>query len=215
MQAGVLLIAVFSLQIAQAPVAAAQTDRQDATTSIESRHSPANDPLAGLNQAVVSEPNRIEIRFERAKLLEERGRLEAAMKDYRWVLDHYPERPEAYNNAARLRAMQGKFDEAIALLEQGMSTNPIYRTMLANLREIYNSLARHAYQSALREPRSAEDILPFNPQVGVELQAMELNERAGGSMVPGTAHDGSPGDTIEDQSSGARPDHSKLAAREE
>lgn len=124
-------------------------------------------------QAMLSDhPGNPHLRFERARLLEVRGLHDQAMADYRWLLDHYPELPEAYNNMARLLALQGDIDLAITTLEQGMATNAAYHKMFTNLRTIYDTLAQRAYRSALHEPESAEDV-ESSRGTGIQLIAAE------------------------------------------
>ncbi|MFT7531183.1 MAG: hypothetical protein ACI9FD_002194 [Gammaproteobacteria bacterium] len=113
--------------------------------------------------------NSPQLRLKRALHFENQGLIEDARKDYFWLIDHFPQRPEAYNNLARLLARDGHLDQAVELLEQGLSTHKIYREIANNLTKIYSALATRAYQKALIEPIDQKSVEPFNENIGLEL----------------------------------------------
>lgn len=139
--------------------------------------------LQALNEAVAASGNQAEPRFRRARLLESLGLVDDAMRDYRWLLDHYPERPEAYNNMARLLAASGDLAQAITVLEQGMATHPVYQQIFANLRELFAAMARRAYQAALHEPESASAMAEADRPITVDLRGVDSLDGAPGHRV--------------------------------
>jgi tetratricopeptide (TPR) repeat protein len=142
-------------------------------TSAQVVTSTESDELERLDHNIALQPDRVDLRFDRARVLESLDRTEEAMLEYRWLLDHYPERPEAYNNMARLLAHTGETQQAIALLEQGLATHPVYQLMFNNMRKLFDSMAQQAYQAALKEPESHDEALLSDKVVHVELKGVE------------------------------------------
>jgi tetratricopeptide (TPR) repeat protein len=154
-----------------------------------------NGPTAGqperLDLVLVENPGHVVSRLERARSLEKLGETDAAMADYTWLMEHRPDLPHAFNNAARLLASKGKHQEAIKLLERGIATDPIYATMFSNLREIFASLASRAYRAALEEPDSPDDVSEIDEPLVMELKRVEPTQTdvASGSIGDALAAD--------------------------
>ena len=127
------------------------------------------------------------------------------MRDYRWLLDHRPERPEAYNNLSRLLAARGELTRAIALLEQGLTTDPVYQLLFENLRTLYGAMAQRAYRDALKEAGTPDEVAPLDEEFSVDLKPVEsLETPAGTPAMQG-------GTTVEAAVEGTN----RMAAREE
>ncbi|MGE4646795.1 MAG: tetratricopeptide repeat protein [Arenicellales bacterium] len=90
-----------------------------------------------------------ELLFARADVLASSGRHQEAEQAYRELITRYPGRPEPYNNLARLYSLQGKLEQAAALLRAGLYTDPSYRVLFDNLSQVYAEQAARAYRHAM------------------------------------------------------------------
>ncbi len=170
--------------------ATAQTTTTTPPATEAARPDDGTADLARVNEEIARHPGRESSRFERARILENLALPDAAIQDYRWLLDHRPERPEAYNNLARLLAARGELPRAIALLEQGLATHPVYHLLFENLRSLYGAMAQKAYRDALTEAGSPEEVAPLDEEFGVELQPVESMAPSDTSPLPGAASSG-------------------------
>lgn len=165
-----IFISLYYIAIPSLSAATDQESTPQITNSSESSTKAA--ALAQLDHQIALQPDRVDLRFERARVFEALEQTEAAMREYRWLLNHYPERPEAYNNMARLMAKSGELEQAIALLEQGLVTHPVYQLMFENMRTLFDSMAQQAYRAALNEPESNDETVALNNLVSVELKGI-------------------------------------------
>jgi len=90
-----------------------------------------------------------ELLFARADELASSGRHQEAEQAYRELITRYPGRPEPYNNLARLYSLQGRLEQAAALLRAGLYTDPSYRILFDNLSQVYAEQAARAYRQAM------------------------------------------------------------------
>ncbi|MFH2055686.1 MAG: tetratricopeptide repeat protein, partial [bacterium] len=77
-----------------------------------------------------------------ATLYDEAGDLASAEEYYRKALAVDPELPESLNDLAMLLAYQGRYDEAIQLLERGVANDPGSRVTRFNLASFYVEVGR-------------------------------------------------------------------------
>ena len=138
------------------------------------------EPLAELNRAIDTDPGNVNARLARAQWFEETDRPDAAMADYQWLMTNRPDLPHAYNGAARLLASRGDLERAIDVLERGIETDAVYATMFSNLRRIFASLASRAYETALNEPQSGEDLDRLDAPLALELRRLPPDEGQNG-----------------------------------
>ena len=75
------------------------------------------------------------------------GRLNEAIDIFEKLRTDHPDMPEPYNNLAVLYAVQGRLDDARAILVTMLEREPNAVTY-ANLGDVYSSLARRAYDRA-------------------------------------------------------------------
>jgi tetratricopeptide (TPR) repeat protein len=67
----------------------------------------------------------IELRFQSARLAEERSDFRQAEQDYQQILERYPKAiPQVYQNLGLVYYVQRKYSEAAATLESGLKLNP-------------------------------------------------------------------------------------------
>ncbi len=124
--------------------------------------------INALNGEIASSPNdKFELYFVRARVYDLSDQPEKAKTAYQSLITRYPGRPEAYNNLARLYSLEGKLDQATALLRAGIYTQVSYRILFDNLTEIYTEQAARALQSALS---------PSTPDASPVLPISTLNE---------------------------------------
>lgn len=89
--------------------------------------------------------------FLRARALTALGRPGAAERAYRQVIEHHPQRIEAYNNLAALLVEQEQLAQASQILEQALTDiDPAYAAVYRNLQTVNVEIARASYGKALR-----------------------------------------------------------------
>ena len=120
--------------------------------------------INALNGEIASSPNdKFELYFVRARVYDLSDQPEKAKTAYQSLITRYPGRPEAYNNLARLYSLEGKLDQATALLRAGIYTQVSYRILFDNLTEIYTEQAARALQSAISPSTpDASPVLPIS-----------------------------------------------------
>lgn len=78
------------------------------------------------------------------------GQTEKARKAYLSLIERNPESPRPYNNLASLYATEGDLDQAQALLNKALETDPDYLAIYQNIGTVYASMARDSYGKALQ-----------------------------------------------------------------
>jgi Flp pilus assembly protein TadD len=95
-------------------------------------------------------PRDPQMRFWRARLLEQLKRGDEAFVVYEELAQDYPELAEVQNNLGVMLAAKGRIDEARQAFEHALRNNPDYATAHENLGDTYAQLARRAYDKALQ-----------------------------------------------------------------
>ncbi len=93
-------------------------------------------------------PRDPQMRFWRARLLEQLGRPDEALEVYEGLAQDYPELPEVQNNLGVMYASKGKLDMAKYAFEQALRNNPTYATAHENMGDILLHLAKQSFAKA-------------------------------------------------------------------
>ncbi len=160
--APVVLLALLALALFVAPVAQApaQTSSVNSTPvvppnvqaleainlSLRTGDKPAALKLA--EEAVLKFPRDAQLRFVHAVVLGDLGRTGEATAAFEAMCSEFPELPEPYNNLAAIRANEGKYAEAVGLLQQAITAQPGYITARENLGDMYIAMAMSTYEKA-------------------------------------------------------------------
>ena len=96
------------------------------------------------------QPRDPQMRFWRARLLEQLNRTDEALDTYLDLSREYPELPEVQNNLGVMLAAKGRIDEARQAFEHALRNNPDYATAHENLGDILVHLAQRSYDNAIR-----------------------------------------------------------------
>ncbi len=104
--------------------------------------------LSRADQLLVTRPRDPQLRFLKAMILRETGKLQDAISLLTSLTEDYPELPEPHNNLAVLQASRGELDKARASLDMALRANPNYATAHENLGDVYLRLAANAFRRA-------------------------------------------------------------------
>jgi Tfp pilus assembly protein PilF len=96
------------------------------------------------------QPRDPQMRFWRARLLEQLQRTDEAFDTYQELSREYPELPEVQNNLGVMLAAKGRLDEARQAFENALRNNPDYATAHENMGDILMHLAQRSYDKAIR-----------------------------------------------------------------
>lgn len=173
----ILIACVLSVALGAAVPAAAQT------APIAPAGSPAaqintllkagklNDALLMAEARLKENPRDAQVRFLRGVILTEQDKPVEASAVFEAMTQEFPELPEPYNNLAVIAANQGKYQQALGLLQQAVAAAPNYVTAYENMGDVYVSLAAQSYQRVL-------DLGTNSANVRSKLQlTRELSER--------------------------------------
>ena len=112
------------------------------------------------DQYLAKNPRDPQMRFLKALIQQDSGKLADAIATYTRLTEDYPELPEPYNNVAVLYAGQGQFDKARAALEMATRASRTYAVAHENLGDVYARLASQAYSQALQLDGSNTALAP-------------------------------------------------------
>lgn len=107
-----------------------------------------DDAMKAVDVALAGSPRDAALRFTRAVLLADAGRLPEAMQGFLELTQEFPELPEPHNNLATLHASRGELDEARAALDNAVRALPAYALAWENLGDVHLRLAERAYARA-------------------------------------------------------------------
>ncbi|MFM7697235.1 MAG: tetratricopeptide repeat protein [Limnohabitans sp.] len=96
------------------------------------------------------QPRDPQMRFWRARLLEQLQRTDEAFDTYQELSREYPELPEVQNNLGVMLAAKGRLDQALQAFENALRNNPDYATAHENKGDILIHLAQRSYDTATR-----------------------------------------------------------------
>jgi tetratricopeptide (TPR) repeat protein len=106
------------------------------------------DPRAAIlaaQRAIALDPNHVEARtFLGSVELEVRGDVDAALREYRRVIELRPDLPEAYANLAAAQKRRGDLRQAVASLNKALELRPKFGTALNNRGWIYTEQEKWA-----------------------------------------------------------------------
>lgn len=106
--------------------------------------------LSQVDVYLTLQPRDPQMRFWRARLLEQLQQADEALETYLALAQDYPELPEVQNNLGVMLAAKGRVDEARAAFEHALRNNPNYATAHENLGDIFLHLAQRSYDNAFR-----------------------------------------------------------------
>jgi len=139
---------VASLMVLCLQTPAQADDIQDVSQLLRARQ--FDQALQRADSYLAGNPKDAQMRFLRALIFTEQGKLSEAITAFVRLSEEYPDLPEPYNNLAVLYASQGQFDKARGALETAIRTHPSYATAHENLGDVYAKLASQAYDKALQ-----------------------------------------------------------------
>ena len=114
--------------------------------------------LSQVDQYLKNQPRDPQMRFWRARLLEQLKQPDEAFETYVSLAQDYPELPEVQNNLGVMLAAKGKVDEAREAFEHALRNNPDYATAHENLGDIFLHLAQRSYDHASRLGASSKSL---------------------------------------------------------
>ena len=106
--------------------------------------------MALIDEYLNEQPRDPQMRFWRARLLEQLKRNDEAFDTYLELSREYPELAEVQKNLGVMLAAQGRMDEARQAFENALRNNPDYAIAHENLGDILMHLAQRSYDKAIR-----------------------------------------------------------------
>jgi tetratricopeptide (TPR) repeat protein len=112
--------------------------------------------LLAIKKAIEVDPNHVEARTLLGYVeLEVRGDVNAALREYRKVIELKPDRAEAYGNLAVAQKRQGDLDQAVASLNRALELKPAFAQALTTRGGIFAEQykwteARRDFEQALK-----------------------------------------------------------------
>lgn len=107
-----------------------------------------NKALWLIDEYLQNQPRDPQMRFWRARLMEQQQRQDEAFDIYVQLAQDYPELPEVQNNLGVMLAARGKVDEAKLAFEHALRNNPSYATAHENLGDVLLHLAKRSFDKA-------------------------------------------------------------------
>jgi tetratricopeptide (TPR) repeat protein len=132
--------------------------------------------LEQVDAYLLERPRDPQMRFWRARLLEQLERSDEAFAVYEELAQDYPELPEVQNNLGVMYAARGNWGQAKLAVEQALRNNPAYATAYENMGDILLHQAQQAFaKSAELNPAGAKSvqqkILALDPILQLTLNA--------------------------------------------
>ena len=113
--------------------------------------------LEQIDAYLLERPRDPQMRFWRARLLEQLQRGDEAFAVYEELAQDYPELAEVQNNLGVMYAARGNLGQAKLAFEHALRNNPNYATAYENMGDILLHLARQSFaKSAELDPTSAK-----------------------------------------------------------
>jgi Flp pilus assembly protein TadD len=115
--------------------------------------------LEQIDAYLLERPRDPQMRFWRARLLEQLQRGDEAFAVYEELAQDYPELPEVQNNLGVMYAARGNLGQAKLAFEHALRNNPSYATAHENMGDILLHLARQSFaKSAELDPQAAKSL---------------------------------------------------------
>ena len=128
-------------------------------------------------------PNSRVVHLALGEIAEDKGDLDAALREYEAALQVHPGIIDALNNSAFVLARLGRWPEAASRFERIVQLTPEKAIAHFNLSFAYGRLRR--YTEALRELERAIEIAPRDPRAGQwRAQAEQLRRALGAAITP-------------------------------
>ncbi len=102
------------------------------------------------NRSLEEQPDDGDVLFLKAVALTQLKHKDEAIVILKNLTERFPEMGAPYNNLGALYAAQGQLDDARAILEKGVASQPNYAIAFENLGDVYLALARRSYAQALK-----------------------------------------------------------------
>lgn len=146
------LVTVFAIAGAQAQTVTALTYKGTPHDEVQKSmmRRDWNNALWIADDYLQSQPRDPQMRFWRARLLEQLNRTDEAFDTYLDLSREYPELAEVQNNLGVILAAKGRTDEARQAFENALRNNPDYATAHENLGDVLVHLAQRSYAAAQR-----------------------------------------------------------------
>jgi Flp pilus assembly protein TadD len=134
---------------------------------------PTSARQASLAEAAGAHPENGYLAFGHAWVARRNGDVGAAEHSYRSVLERWPDNDRAMNNLGNVLAMQGRFDDALALYDQAMKLRP------DNAAPFFNASQVHTRRFEYRE---ASELVSRAAALDFELVKTYQGESVGGDL---------------------------------
>jgi Tfp pilus assembly protein PilF len=108
-----------------------------------------SEALKQVDAYLVNQPRDPQMRFWRARLMQQMQRNDEALDVYVQLAQDYPELPEVQNNLGVMLASVGKLSEAKAAFEHALLNNPNYAIAHENLGDVLLHLAKRSFDKAI------------------------------------------------------------------
>ena len=118
-----------------------------------------SEALKQVDAYLVNQPRDPQMRFWRARLMQQMQRNDEALDVYVQLAQDYPELPEVQNNLGVMLASVGKLSEAKAAFEHALLNNPNYAIAHENLGDVLLHLAKRSFDKAIELGGTSR---PFN-----------------------------------------------------
>ena len=135
------------------PLSPAWSDPRAAATALEQARrliaeGQRADAMKVIDAGLVNSPRDAALRFTRAVLLADAGRIDDAAQAFTELTQEFPELPEPHNNLAALYAARGELDKARAALDNAVRALPSYALAWDNLGDVHLRIAERAWARA-------------------------------------------------------------------
>jgi len=124
-----------------------------------------------LNAVLTSNPNNQAAELLMAQIYVEENNTIAAVNIYQNIAKQNNAPPLAINNLAVAYARQGKLNQAMHVLQQGIKNDPNFSILSDNINRIYSMQASNAYKKALSKPD--EPSIKINETLTLELISID------------------------------------------
>lgn len=113
-----------------------------------------------LQRQLTTQPKDIQLLLLKGVILAESGKIQEARLIFQNLVKEYPSLPEPRNNLAQIYLAEGDLDNARAMLEMALKSNPSYAIIYENLIDIYSQLASQSFARATNRNPKVKEIQP-------------------------------------------------------